>query len=89
MGVAIEIALPGQTSVDALALTVARPTDALGGDGARIVDEKLRGRLGELARTGELRGDRGEALLLHHEGELSAPRVVAAEIGRASCRERV
>jgi leucyl aminopeptidase len=84
--VSIEIALPGQTAADALALTVAQPAGDVAGDGARIVDEKLRGRLGELTRTGELRGERGEALLLHHDGELSTPRVVAAGVGE---RDRV
>jgi leucyl aminopeptidase len=81
MGVAIEIALPGQTDADALALPVAQPVE-LRCDGARIVDEKLHGRLAELARNGELRGERGEALLLHLNGELAAPRVVAAGVGR-------
>jgi leucyl aminopeptidase len=84
--VELEIALPGQTGADALALTVATPLDGLHGDGARIADEKLRGRLGELVRTAELRGARGEAVLLHHDGDLAAPRVVAAGLGK---RERV
>jgi leucyl aminopeptidase len=76
--VRIEISLPGQTHADALALPVAQP---LGGSGARIVDEKLSGRLTALARSGELLGERGEALLLHLDGELSTPRVVAAGVG--------
>jgi hypothetical protein len=81
VGVSIEIALPGQTKADALALAVTQPVAALSGDGARIVDEKLRGRLTELAGTGELRGERGEAILLHIDGDLSTPRVVAAGLG--------
>jgi leucyl aminopeptidase len=76
---AIEIALPGQAAVDALALPVAKP---LAGDGARIVDEKLAGRLTKLIESGELRGDRGEAMLLHTDGSLEAPRIVAAGVGR-------
>ena len=80
MGVAIEIGLPGQTQADALALAVARPLDGFG-DGGRILDEKLRGRLTQLAETGELLGDRGEALVLHLDGEQSSPRVVVAGIG--------
>jgi leucyl aminopeptidase len=79
VAVPIEIALPGQTKVDALAVPVAQP---LGGEGARIVDEKLGGRLSQLAESGELRGDRGEALLLHSNGDLDAPRLVAVGLGK-------
>src|SRR5256885_1901183 len=75
----VEIALPGQAGADALALPVAQP---LGGDGAKIVDEKLGGRLARLGESGELRGERGEAVLLHVNGELEAPRVVAAGVGK-------
>ncbi len=82
MRMEIEIGLPGQTHADALALPVALPLDGFGGDGARIVDDKLRSRLTALAASGELRGDRGETLLLHVDGELQAPRVVAAGIGQ-------
>jgi len=77
--VPIEVALPGQTHADALAVPVARP---LGGEGARIVDEKLGGRLAKLIESGELRGDRGEALVLHVDGELDAPRVIAVGLGK-------
>ena len=79
VAVPIEIALPGQTKVDALAVPVAQP---LGGEGARIVDEKLGGLLAQLAGSGELRGDRGEALLLHSSGDLDAPRLVAVGLGK-------
>jgi leucyl aminopeptidase len=79
VAVSIEIALPGQAEVDALAVPVAKP---LSGDGARIVDEKLAGRLTRLVESGELRGDKGEAVLLHTDGDLDAPRVVAAGLGR-------
>jgi leucyl aminopeptidase len=75
----VEIALPGQTDADAIALPVAQP---LGGDGARVVDEKLGGRLGKLLESGELRGDRGDTVLLHLNGELEAPRLVAAGVGK-------
>jgi leucyl aminopeptidase len=81
MGVTIEIGLPGQTPADALAVPVTRPPHALGGEGGRIVNEKLRGRLAQLTESGELRGDPGEALVLHLDGELHAPRVVAVGIG--------
>jgi leucyl aminopeptidase len=75
----VEIALPGPADADALALPVAQP---LGGDGAKIVDEKLGGRLGRLGETGELRGERGEAVLLHLDGQLEAPRLVATGVGK-------
>ena len=75
----VEIALPGQAEADALALPVAQP---LGGDGAKIVDEKLGGRLRKLAESGDLRGERGETVVLHLNGELEAPRLVAAGLGK-------
>ncbi len=78
MGATIGIALPGQEHADAIALPVAQPP---GGEGARIVDERLGGRLARLGASGELRGERGEALLLHLDGELDAPRLVAAGVG--------
>jgi leucyl aminopeptidase len=77
--VPIEIALPGQSRVDALAVPVSLP---LTGDGARIVDEKLGGRLAKLVESGELRGDRNEAVLLHIESGLEAPRVVVVGLGK-------
>jgi hypothetical protein len=81
MGVTIEIGLPGQTKSDALAVPVARAPHGLGGEGGRIVDEKLQGRLARLTASGELRGDPGEAVVLHLDGELETPRVVAVGIG--------
>jgi leucyl aminopeptidase len=85
MGVTIEIGLPGQTQADALAVPVAKPPHGLGGEGGRIVDDELRGRLSALTASGELRGDPGEALLLHcdlnRDGGLETPRVVAVGIG--------
>jgi leucyl aminopeptidase len=75
----VEIALPGQADADALALPVAQP---LGGDGAKILDQKLGGRIAKLGESGELRGERGETVLLHLNGELEAPRLVAAGVGK-------
>src|SRR5665213_913363 len=80
MGVTIEIGLPGQATADALAVPVGRPPHGLGGEGGRIVDEKLDGGLTRLLASGELRGDTGEALVLHVEGALETPRVVAVGI---------
>jgi leucyl aminopeptidase len=78
MGVTVEIVLPGQEHADAIAVPVARP---LGGEGARIVEEKLGGRLARLLESGDLRADVGEALLLHLDGELASPRLVVAGVG--------
>jgi leucyl aminopeptidase len=75
---AIEIALPGETEVDALAVPLAQPLSVLPG----ALGDELRGRLSRLAGSGELRGDRGEALLLHLDGEQPAPRIVAAGLGK-------
>ena len=86
MGITIEIGLPGQEPADAIALPVAEPPDNLGGDGARIVDDKLGGRLTQLVQSGDLRGKRGETLVLHVNDELATPRIVAAGVGR---RDRV
>jgi leucyl aminopeptidase len=86
MPVEIEIALPGQARADVLALPVTGSTPELQGEAARILDEKLGGRLARLAAGGELRGDLGSALLLHLEGELRAPRLLLTGVGP---RERV
>jgi leucyl aminopeptidase len=66
MGVTIEIAPPGQTKADTLAVLVAQPLDG--------IEERFAG----VAATGELRGDRGEALVLHSDGM----RVVAVGVGK-------
>src|SRR3954452_361405 len=81
MGVTIEIGLPGQIQADALAVPVAAPPHGFGGDGGRIVDDKLQGRLTRLTESGELRGEVGEGIVLHLDGELETPRVVAVGIG--------
>jgi len=63
--VAVDIALPEQTRADATAFVVAQPL------------EGLDPRLAALAESGELRGERGEAILLHRDGE----RVLAVGVG--------
>jgi leucyl aminopeptidase len=69
MGVSIEIGLPGDAEADALALPVTEPPGDL-----------MRERLQKVADSGELRGKRGEALLLHLDG--TPPRLVAAGVGK-------
>jgi leucyl aminopeptidase len=73
----IEIARLGQAEVDALAIPLAQPPGSL----PDSLDATLRERLGALAASGEFRGDRGEALLLHLRGADPAPRVVLAGLG--------
>jgi leucyl aminopeptidase len=77
MGVTIGTAPPGQERADAIALPVAQPLDG----GAREVDTRLDGILARLDETGELGAEPGEALLLHLNGQLDAPRLVAAGVG--------
>jgi leucyl aminopeptidase len=62
----VDIARSGDAQADARAVPVAKP-----------LDSKLDARLAQLGETGDLRGDRGEAVLLHLDGE----RLVAAGIG--------
>jgi len=57
-------------------------TQPPGGNGAKLVDAELGGLLGKLEQSGELRGERGEAVLLYLNGELEAPRLVAAGVGK-------
>src|SRR5205807_9593555 len=66
MGVKIDIVSPGTAQADALAVPVAQPLDGVDG------------RFSELAGSGELRGDRGEALLLRADGT----RLIAAGLGK-------
>ncbi|TML55709.1 MAG: leucyl aminopeptidase [Actinobacteria bacterium] len=72
----VEIGLPEQAGADAVALPVSQPLSAAS------VDDKLGGRLRKLGESGDLRGECGEAVLLHLDGELDAPRLVAAGVGR-------
>ncbi len=81
MGVSIEIALPGASPTDVLVLPVADPVEPLGGDGARIVDEKLGGRLRRLAERGDVRGELGRVTLVPVDGELQASRLLVVGVG--------
>jgi leucyl aminopeptidase len=71
MGVPIEIALPGQTELDALAIPLAQPLEV----------GRLTGRAQELAASGEFRGDRAEALTVH-TGEDDGGRTVLVGLGQ-------
>src|SRR4029077_19277367 len=74
MGVPIDIATAGQTEVDALAVPLTQPVGELPGE--------LGNRLKQLAASGEFRGERGEVLVLHGNGDLDAPRVVLVGLGQ-------
>src|SRR5581483_9666878 len=75
----IGIGPPDSERADAIALPFSQSAD---GASARSIDERLDGRIARLRESGELRGERGEALLLHLSGELEAPRLVLAGVGR-------
>jgi leucyl aminopeptidase len=72
MGVPIDIALPGQTELDTLAIPLAQPLD-VGGLSARVK---------ELAASGEFQGDRAEALTVHGADDGAGRRVVLVGLGK-------
>ena len=80
--VAIEVKLPGQIEPDTLAVPLLDDESGPLSNGARILDERLQGRLRRLAEDGELKGELGKTVLLHTDGELNARRVVVAGIGK-------
>jgi leucyl aminopeptidase len=80
--VAVEVKLPGQAESDTLAIGLSEGEPTPFSDGARVLDDQLKGRLGRLAENGELQGELGKTVLLHTDGELSARRVVVAGIGK-------
>jgi leucyl aminopeptidase len=80
--VVIEVKLPGQIEPDALAVPLAEGESVLLSNGARVLDERLEGRLRRLADDGELKGELGRTVLLHTDGELNARRVVVAGVGK-------
>lgn len=80
--VAVEIKLPGQAEADTLAFPLSEGEATPFSDGARVLDEQLKGRLRRLAESGELQGELGKTVLLHTDGELTARRVVVVGIGK-------
>jgi leucyl aminopeptidase len=80
--VAVEVNLPGQIEPDVLAFPVLESFEPARSNGARVLDERLEGRLERLVQEGELRGELGHTLVLHTDGELKAHRVAVAGIGR-------
>jgi leucyl aminopeptidase len=70
---------PEGVDADVIALPVRAP--AVLPEAARELDRALEGRLGRLVEDGELKGDQGRVTLLHSDGRVAAPRVVAVGIG--------
>jgi leucyl aminopeptidase len=79
--ITVELKLPGQIEPDVLAVPFAEGSEALLSAGARILDERLNGRLARLADAGELRPELGKTVLLHTDGELNARHVAIAGVG--------
>jgi leucyl aminopeptidase len=81
--VTIEVRAPGEGEPDSLAIPfmVGSTAGALS-NGARELDERLKGRLQRLADSGELKGDLGTTVVLHTDGELDVRRIVVAGLGK-------
>ena len=80
--VTIEVRLPGQIEPDALVVPLLEDASSPLSNGARVLDEQLRGRLQRLAADGELEGELGKTVLLHTDGELNAKRLVVTGVGK-------
>src|SRR6266550_9536586 len=81
---AIEVAQPGRIEPGTLAIPVSEDHLIPLSNGAKAVDERLKGRLQRLADGGELKGELGKTVLLHIDGELEANRVVLAGVGKVA-----
>src|SRR5438105_7628395 len=79
--VEVEVSLPGQIEPQVLAVPISEGDDPLSTGGARLLDERLNGRLRRLVEEGELRGELGQAVVLHMDGGVNARRIAAAGIG--------
>jgi leucyl aminopeptidase len=80
MGVEISVVAPGDVDADVVAVGITEPATALAPELAAI-DERLEGRLRELAAAGEIRGELGESALVHLDRAGSTERVAAAGLG--------
>jgi leucyl aminopeptidase len=80
--VAVEVKLPGQIEPDVLAFPVPEDGGGALSNGVRILDERLLGRVRRLLEDGELRGELGQTIVLHTDGELRARRVAPTGIGK-------
>ena len=75
--VAIEVKSPGEVEPDTLALALSE-----GDSTPRAADDRLQGRLQQLADDGELKGELGKTVVLHSDGDAGARRVVVAGVGK-------
>ena len=66
--IAVEVKLPGQVEPDILAVAVPESADRVLSNGARLLDERLNGRLRQLVADGELHGELGQTVVLHADG---------------------
>jgi leucyl aminopeptidase len=80
--VVVEVRLPGEVEPDALAVPLLEGDPGSLSNGARLLDDRLGGRLTRLAEDGELKGELGKTALLHTDGELNARRLVTAGVGK-------
>src|SRR5919202_364974 len=80
MEVEVSVVAPDDLRADVVGVAVPQPAERLAGSAARL-DERLRGKLAELARQGEIAGELGEATVLHVDSDVGAPRVAAAGAG--------
>jgi leucyl aminopeptidase len=85
MEIVVVQAPPEGVDADVLALPVRAP--AVLPEAARELDRALEGRLGRLVEDGELRGEQGRLTLLHSDGRIAAPRVVAVGVGEGGADE--
>ena len=85
MEIAVVQAPPEGVDADVLALPVRAP--AVLPEAARELDRALEGRLRRLVDDGELKGEPGRVTLLHSDGRIAAPRVVAVGIGEGGADE--
>ena len=80
--VAVEISSTDRIEPDVLAVPVTEGAELDLTNSTRSLDERLSARLRRLIQEGELRGELGQVVVLHTDGELKAHRVATAGVGR-------
>src|SRR5436190_24016066 len=74
------VAAPGEVEADVLAVAVAEPASPLSGKAAEL-DRELDGQLSDLVDSGEIRGTRDSATIVH-AGAQGSKRVAVAGLGK-------
>jgi leucyl aminopeptidase len=77
----VVVAAPGEVEADVLAVAVTEPASPLSGPASEL-DRELDGALSALAESGEIRGDRDSAVVVHSQAR-GAKRVAVAGLGDA------